>query len=492
MGDLIQASLDGDLATVQRLVAERADVNAKSPDGSTALMEAALEGHAEIVRALLEAGADVNAKNNRGWTALLRAAQEGDADVVRLLLDARADTNVATSDGSTALMRAAYENHIEVVRLLLAAGANVNAQDNEGWTPLMFATGQGHTDIVRALLEAGADVNVQDEEDWTALIVAAENNHADIVRLLASAGADLNIKTMPSGPMLPSTALMLAAHNGHVEAARALLEVGADMNLEDSDGWTALMIAADQGHTELVKALLAAGADPNIQNIEDKTALDLAAAQGFQDIVDLLQPKWNGWTRADVDAFNPLLETPLGGSFCPFCVQFVPRAEGTPFLKHVCRQPHPELYALYKNAEGLVEWCNTCGRPCSVGRHYALQPYQATRRAALLPAGPAGEGDEAVCRAGGGGGIDEKIKRADRMIGQAAVLQRQVGTISAKEARKQLIEEAWNAPLARNRRVEEILRDKKWTTKETFGGAMRGKTYRSKIPRGHRRTYRRP
>jgi len=66
------------------------DVNAKAPDGSTALMAASEQGQFEAVRALLAAQADVNAKTTDGTTALIQASQEGHREVVELLKGAGA------------------------------------------------------------------------------------------------------------------------------------------------------------------------------------------------------------------------------------------------------------------------------------------------------------------------------------------------------------------------------------------------------------------
>lgn len=66
---LIKAAKAGDTEKMKRLLAEGADINAKTEDGVTALIAASLNGHAEIVNALIDKGADVNAKDKDGETA---------------------------------------------------------------------------------------------------------------------------------------------------------------------------------------------------------------------------------------------------------------------------------------------------------------------------------------------------------------------------------------------------------------------------------------
>ena len=64
----------------------KADVNARSEDGSTSLMYAAGFGTAENVKALLDAGADVNARTEDGSTSLMYAARFGAAENVKVLM----------------------------------------------------------------------------------------------------------------------------------------------------------------------------------------------------------------------------------------------------------------------------------------------------------------------------------------------------------------------------------------------------------------------
>ena len=79
---LIEAVRKGDTATVQALLDQGADINAKSEEGWTALIWAAQQGHTDTVQTLLAHGADVNAKDDHGWTTLMRAAVWGHSDVV--------------------------------------------------------------------------------------------------------------------------------------------------------------------------------------------------------------------------------------------------------------------------------------------------------------------------------------------------------------------------------------------------------------------------
>jgi ankyrin repeat protein len=60
---------------VRVLLEAKADVNAMTANGLTALIPASKFGYVAIVKALLAAGADVNARTRKGETALSEAAE---------------------------------------------------------------------------------------------------------------------------------------------------------------------------------------------------------------------------------------------------------------------------------------------------------------------------------------------------------------------------------------------------------------------------------
>jgi len=188
---LIQAVKDGDLQTVQDLLTNGIEADAKDYDGKTALGWAAYKGHAEIVELLLEKGADVNAKTNKGTTPLMLAADQNHIEIANILLAKDADINAKTTDtGQTALMTAvAKSGHAAVARLLLENGADVNVKNNKGATALLVAACTGDTEVVNILLGKDADVDASTENGLTALLIAAQNGHTKVVKLLEKAGA---------------------------------------------------------------------------------------------------------------------------------------------------------------------------------------------------------------------------------------------------------------------------------------------------------------
>jgi hypothetical protein len=72
-GALHYAVFNGHTKLASELIASGAEVNARSPNGSTPLMLAAREGREDLIKALLESGADPRSKNDWGDNALALA-----------------------------------------------------------------------------------------------------------------------------------------------------------------------------------------------------------------------------------------------------------------------------------------------------------------------------------------------------------------------------------------------------------------------------------
>ena len=115
--------MKGDVATVQRLISEGANINDVKDSfwfSVSPLHYAAGNGQIEVAKALIAAGANVNLAGKKGWTPLFIAAFRGDTEIVKTLIAAGADVNRADNDGKTPLYMAA--RHSDIVELLKAAG----------------------------------------------------------------------------------------------------------------------------------------------------------------------------------------------------------------------------------------------------------------------------------------------------------------------------------------------------------------------------------
>src|SRR5690242_15975313 len=90
---LAQAIKRGDRKEVVRLLKQHVEVNAKLPDGATALHWAVYQNDLETSELLIRAGADVNAMNEYGVRPLQLASTNRNAALVVSLLKAGADAN---------------------------------------------------------------------------------------------------------------------------------------------------------------------------------------------------------------------------------------------------------------------------------------------------------------------------------------------------------------------------------------------------------------
>jgi ankyrin repeat protein len=191
---LIAASDKGDLATVERLIAEGAGVKAKDGRGRTALLAATHGNHVAVARALIAAGSDVNAKDDIQDSPYLYAGAEGRTEILKMTLVAGADLKSTNRYGGTALIPAAHHGHPDAVKVLLATAIDRDHVNRLGWTALLEAVilgdgGPTHSEIVRLLVEAGANVNIADRDKVTPLSHAKRRGFAAMVRILEAKGA---------------------------------------------------------------------------------------------------------------------------------------------------------------------------------------------------------------------------------------------------------------------------------------------------------------
>ncbi|KAF7553379.1 hypothetical protein G7Z17_g3653 [Cylindrodendrum hubeiense] len=125
-GPLYEASYEGDERTVQILIKQDADVNAKRGEYGKALQAASIGGHVKIVQILIEQGADVNATGGVYGNALQCASFLGHDKVVQILIEQGADVNVQGGICGNALQAALSRGHGKIVQILIQHGANAN------------------------------------------------------------------------------------------------------------------------------------------------------------------------------------------------------------------------------------------------------------------------------------------------------------------------------------------------------------------------------
>jgi len=262
----------GDAPTLKRLVAAKADVNAPTVDGTTALHWAVENDDLDAINVLIAAGANVKAKDRYGLSPLFYASSNGNAAIVRRLLAAGADANDVGAEGDTVLMAAARARQPEVLTVLIEKGAAVNAKDtNSQQTPLMWAVRSNDVEEVKLLLAKGADVNaVTRVGTKPAMRPPGAGGGSHGTGIVRSGWPAQGFQGETPGGM---TGLLYAARDGRVEIVRQLTAAKAGLNQADSNGITPLLMAITNGHMDVAQHLLTQGADVKLGDFWGRTPL---------------------------------------------------------------------------------------------------------------------------------------------------------------------------------------------------------------------------
>ena len=187
---LFRAAHEGDVAGIEQLVSQGADVDARDARGRTPVHVAAFASEDEALRALAEAGANMNALEHRAYDVVTIAAVADDPELMSLAIELGNDPGLVTSPYlGTALIAAAHLGHGEVVRRLIDAGAPLDHINNLHWTAVMEAVvlgdgGPDHQAVLDALLSAGADRSLADRDGVTPLEHAEARGFDEMVERL--------------------------------------------------------------------------------------------------------------------------------------------------------------------------------------------------------------------------------------------------------------------------------------------------------------------
>ena len=183
----------GDLASLERLIAARADLNARDSYGRTPVHVATFARQRDAIRLLATAGAALDLLENDRYDAVTIAAVADDEETLRVLLLLGASAKQVTSryDG-TALIAAAHLGHDGVVKQLIAAGAPLDHVNNLHWTAVIesIVLGNGgprHVETLRALVMAGASTRITDRQGVTPLALARARGYREMMDILQKA-----------------------------------------------------------------------------------------------------------------------------------------------------------------------------------------------------------------------------------------------------------------------------------------------------------------
>lgn len=242
----VRAACGGHREVLDVLFERGVGVDARDPDGTTAILGAARGRHYELVGHLLDLGAGVRhvAFGIFRETALsLCVTRSAPLELVRRLVARGADVqHRATPRQKTVLALAAHCGRADIVGLLLEHGA-ADLRDDGGKTALHeVASREGGVDVAALLVGNGADVNAADDTGATPLMMAIQNDSrpAEMIEYLCAAGAALD-----AADAAGQTALVWAAMYNSTQAIRTLVRLGA--RLPDADSGLADVLAALEG-----------------------------------------------------------------------------------------------------------------------------------------------------------------------------------------------------------------------------------------------------
>ena len=203
---MLTAAADGDLAAVEKLVAQGANINYIDNWGNSAIFSAAWEGNRKALDLFYNLGANISFDDAN---LLCNAAFNGKVDSVKWLLEKGEDPNFTfTNTGENALhyticKMSEIDERVEIAKILIAAGTDVNKKTLpgkptlcfmrdaylKGETPLHRAAAYGNAAIIKMLLDAGAEPSMKDANGDTPISWGSWHlRDSDILRLLIYEG----------------------------------------------------------------------------------------------------------------------------------------------------------------------------------------------------------------------------------------------------------------------------------------------------------------
>lgn len=131
----LHVAVTGDLVcTVDSLLDQGLDLEARDKNGDTSLHRAAAGGTPAMIQRLVDRGADLSALNNRNQTPLLVSlAAQTSLEVPSILIKNGSNINAVDKEGNTVLH---YACDASLVQILVESGGQVNAVNKRGHTPL--------------------------------------------------------------------------------------------------------------------------------------------------------------------------------------------------------------------------------------------------------------------------------------------------------------------------------------------------------------------
>ncbi|KAI6822463.1 ankyrin [Hortaea werneckii] len=341
--------------SVQILLANGADPNAKKDGIFTPLCTAIRDDRGQLVDILLAAGADPNlmASEYPAWKCVThhrahllprvlaagadptkpagiieKAVECKNKEALRILLDERVNPNARNESGCTALTTAIRLQDLEAIDTLLAYGADPSVRGQE-WPitmavkhPEILAKLLPHVPVsripkgvlersvqanqlesIKLLLAAGVDCEDKNGGVFSPLTTSIREDRKEIFQyLLDTVGCDPN----SPGEHLPIIKAIRRHRENDLSYIRALLAKGADINLMYR-GWNAVLQALDQGDTQTLRLLAEMGTpDLHARDEDGMSVLEIMQDRGMKEEERILSKGRESPTGDMAGAFREL------------------------------------------------------------------------------------------------------------------------------------------------------------------------------------------
>jgi ankyrin repeat protein len=271
------------------------DVNAFDSRGTTPLMQAAIDSDYERAKILIAQGADVNARSasvDQDYPlnyALVNGGKLGSLDVAKLLIANGADVNAANARKMTSMHTVMFVNNLEdrweIFKDLMDHGAHINAQAEDGSTMMHISVTLWNDDWIKQLNSEYAQIinyGLKDNKGRTPWDLATERGTVSYIAGTQSVQEAIRIRPPYIGDDFNVTAtdnygrngLMLAVLRSDMKFVDALVNRGTNLAAQDKKGNTALHYAVVTLDPQTyVSYLLEHKAPTNIANANGETPL---------------------------------------------------------------------------------------------------------------------------------------------------------------------------------------------------------------------------
>ncbi|XP_013382005.1 serine/threonine-protein phosphatase 6 regulatory ankyrin repeat subunit A-like [Lingula anatina] len=351
---------EGDEAMMKYLYQAKANPNITDQMDRSPLHIAAERGNTSVVELLVDKfKANVAARTKDGSTLMHIASECGHPDTALTFLKKGVPLHMPNKAGAVCLHAAAKRGHTAVVRSLLQKGAQVDARTKDNYTALHIAVEACRPLVVQTLLGFGAQVELKGGlAQETPLHIAARTSEGEkCAEMLIKSGANVN-SIQENG----ETAMHIAARYGLIKMVIALLEEGGDPCWQSKLGETPLHVSVRHCHWDVADELLRFVATEkshidavmlvNQQNTEGETCVHYAAEitknmchREFEDVdVIKLMLEYNGDTNTQTRMTH---ETPL---------HYCSRAGNEDILLEMVRHLGPNRVQLAVNKQAKNGW----------------------------------------------------------------------------------------------------------------------------------------